>query len=152
MLGIYRNPNWKEFLKSCESFLRKFQFSTLTDLNHGFGKPWEMVWKFFYKCQLHNASKEVVWPNFFLDFMHGFKSAILSILQFWPNGTFETVHEIQNCFRPKDFFWSIMKVTFTKISLTCPRVRQIQNRKLRFSQKGLTRFQKLFLFRVSMST
>ena len=30
MLGIHRNPNWKEFLRSCESFLRKSQFSTLT--------------------------------------------------------------------------------------------------------------------------
>jgi hypothetical protein len=27
--------------------------------------------------------------------MHGFKSAILAIFQFWQNGTFEPVHEIQ---------------------------------------------------------
>ena len=44
--------------------------------------------------------------------MHGFKSAILAIFQFWQNGTFEPVHEIQKLFWPKDFFWSIMKMTF----------------------------------------
>ena len=33
------NPNSKEFLKSCESFLRKSQFSTLTNLNPGIGDP-----------------------------------------------------------------------------------------------------------------
>ena len=34
--------------------------------------------------------------------MHGFKSAI------------EPVNEIQICFWPKHFFWSIMKITFKK--------------------------------------
>ena len=32
-----------------------------------------------------------------------------------PNGTFEPMHEIQKHFGPKDFFWGIMKVPFTKI-------------------------------------
>ena len=41
------------------------------------------------------ASKEVLQPKDFLNFMHGFKSAILSIFQFWQNDTFEPVHEIQ---------------------------------------------------------
>ena len=36
-------------------------------------------------------------------------SAILAIFQFWQNGTFETVHEIQKIFCPKDFFWSNYK-------------------------------------------
>ena len=49
-----------------------------------------------------------------LKSMHSFKSAILAIFQFWQNDTFESVHEIQNFFWPKDFFWSIMKMTFTK--------------------------------------
>ena len=47
MLGIHRNPNWKEFLKSCESFLRKSQFSKLRYLNSGFGGPWDMLGIFF---------------------------------------------------------------------------------------------------------
>ena len=46
--------------------------------------------------------------------MHWFKSAILAIFQFFQNGTFELVHEIQNFFWPKVFFWSIMKVPFRK--------------------------------------
>ena len=33
----------KEFLKSCVSFLRKSQFSTLTDLNPVFGIPWDIL-------------------------------------------------------------------------------------------------------------
>ena len=41
--------------------------------------------------------------------MHGFKSAILPELKNCQNGTFEPVHEIN---WPKDFFLSIMKITF----------------------------------------
>ena len=44
LLGIHRNPNWKEYLKSCESFLRKSQFSTFkSDLDPGFVGPSEML-------------------------------------------------------------------------------------------------------------
>ena len=114
MLGIHRNPNWKEFLKSCESFLRKSPFCTFFCINPGFGEPWDKIWIFFLYCHLHNASKECFWPNFFLNFMHRFKSAILAIFTFCQNGTFEPVHEIQKFFLPKDFFWGIKKVPFTK--------------------------------------
>ena len=48
--------------------------------------------------------------NFFFNFMHGFKSAILAKMKNCQNGTFEPVHEIQKFFWPKVFFWSIMKV------------------------------------------
>ena len=67
--------------------LRKSKFSMLTDLNPGFGGSWDML----------------VWPKEFLNFIHGFKSAILAIFQIWQNGTFEPVHEIQKLFWPKDF-------------------------------------------------
>ena len=46
--------------------------------------------------------------------MHGFKSAILAIFHFCQNGTFEPVHEIQNFFWPKVFFWSIIKMAIRK--------------------------------------
>ena len=46
--------------------------------------------------------------------MRGFNSAILAIFSFCLNGTFDPVHEIQKSFWPKDFFWGIMKVPFTK--------------------------------------
>jgi hypothetical protein len=45
-----------------------------------------------------------------LNFMHGFKSAILAIFHFCQNGTFEPVHEIQKNFWPKAFFSNIMKM------------------------------------------
>ena len=50
----------------------------------------------------------------FLNFMQGFKSAILAIFQFCQNGTFEPVHDIRNFFLPKTFFWSIMKMAIRK--------------------------------------
>ena len=86
-------------------------FCTFTD-------PWiwrtlEQVMNIFCKWHFHNASKEVFWPKKFLNFMHRFKSAILAIFSFCQNGTFESVHGIQN-FCPKDFFWGTMKVPFTK--------------------------------------
>ena len=43
---------------------------------------------------------------------------MVSILAEWKNsqnGTFESVHEIQKKFWPKDFFSGIMKVPFTEI-------------------------------------
>ena len=42
-LGIHRNPKWKEFLRSRESFLKKVPMCTLTDLNPGFGGPWNKL-------------------------------------------------------------------------------------------------------------
>ena len=46
LLGIHRNPKWKEFLRSRESFLKKVSICTLTDLNPGFGGPWVKFWIF----------------------------------------------------------------------------------------------------------
>ena len=55
-------------------------------------------------------SKECFWSKKFLNFMHRFKSAILAIFHFCQNGTFKPVHEFQNFFWLKLFFWSIMKM------------------------------------------
>ena len=41
-----------------------------------------------------------------LNFMQGFKSAILAEWKNCQNGTFEHVHEIQKIFLLKDIFWS----------------------------------------------
>ena len=66
-------------------------------------------------CHFHNAPKECFWPKKILNFMHGFKSAILAKMKNCQNGTFEHVHEIQKFFWPKAFFWSIMKIAIRKI-------------------------------------
>ena len=66
------------------------------------------IWHF------HNGSKEVLWPIFFLNFMHWFESAILAIFTFCQNGNFEPLHEIQINFWQKDFFRGIMKVWYTE--------------------------------------
>ena len=54
------------------------------------------VTKKFSYPHFHNASKECFWPNFFFNFMHRFKSAILAKMKNCQNGTFELVHGIQN--------------------------------------------------------
>ena len=70
MLGIHKNPNWKEFLKCCESFLRKSSVCTLTYLNPGFGGPWDMLWIFLgYSTFIILTSKEVFWPKNFWSIM-----------------------------------------------------------------------------------
>jgi hypothetical protein len=38
----------------------------------------------------------------------------LAVFPVSQNGTFEPMHEIQKNFWPKDFFWCIMKVPYTK--------------------------------------
>ena len=58
----------------------------------------------FSKWHFHNALKEVFWPKEFLNFMQGFKSAVLAEWKNCQNGTFKPVQEIQKKFLPKDFF------------------------------------------------
>ena len=92
-----------------DGFFRKSPFCTFSCINPGFGGPWVgHVMNIFSKWHFHYASKEYFWPKQILNFMHGFKSAILAIFHFCQNGTFEPVYEIQNFFWPKAFFWSIM--------------------------------------------
>ena len=69
--------------------------------------------------------------------VHGFKSAIFAKLKNYQNGTFESVDEIQNFFRPQAFFWSIMKMATRKIFTNCPRVRQIQDLCRKKYKKGI---------------
>ena len=66
LLGIHSNPNWKEFLKCCESFLRKSSVCTLTDLNPGFGGPWDILWIFlgygpFIMLQKKSFGRNIFW-------------------------------------------------------------------------------------------
>ena len=74
-------------MKSCESFLRKSQFSKLRYL------PKSWIWwtlghvrNIFCKCHLHNTSKKVFQPQKNLNSIHGFKSAILPVLKNCQNG------------------------------------------------------------------
>ena len=84
--------------------------------------------------------------------MHRFKSAILAIFQFWQNGTFELMHEIQKKFWSKDFFWSIRKVPFTKnISNMCqgprnPGFRSVRVQNWDFLKKDSQDFKNSFQF------
>ena len=54
--------------------------------------------RYFFLFHSHNASSECFWPKNFLNFMQGFKSAILAKLKNCQNGTFEPLHEIQKIF------------------------------------------------------
>ena len=99
----------------------------------GQGKCFHIFWKWHF----HNASKEVFWPEHILNFMHGFKSAILSIFQFCQSDTFEPGHEIWNFFWPKAFFWSIMKMAIKFFFVTFPRVCQIQDLCRKKYKKGI---------------
>ena len=84
----------KEFLKSCASFLRKYHFSNLNDLNPGFGRPWDMLWIFFVNVIFLTLQKK----SFSVK-----KSAILPKL---PNPGFRSVREENWDFlkkNPQDF-------------------------------------------------
>ena len=126
-LGIHRNPNWKEFLKSCESFLKKSQFSTLTDLNPGFGRPWDMLGFFFVNDIFITLQKKSFGQK---------KFEFHARVQKWHFARIEKL--------PKWHFWThawnSKKISserlllkryeddiYKKISLTCPRVHQIQD-------------------------
>ena len=68
------SPSWT----SKGFFFRKSPFCTFSSINLRFGGPWVMIRKKKSYCHFHNASKEYFWPKKFLNFMHGFKSAILA--------------------------------------------------------------------------
>jgi len=63
------------------------------------------------KLHLHSTSKDIFRQKIFLNSMKGL---IRTFWQSWQNGTFEPMHGIQKNFWPKDLFWSVMKMTFTK--------------------------------------
>ena len=85
--------------------------------------------------------------------MHGFKSAILAIFQFFQNGTFEPVHEI-------DFFSFFAKSILFKhyengnkknYSQHVPgsaksMIYALKSTKRGFSKKALMKIEKIFLF------
>ena len=107
-------------------------FEKSVNLYFDWPKSWiwrtlEQVTNNFSKWLFHNASKEVFWPKIFLNFMHGFKSAILAIFTFCQNGTFEPVHEIQIFFGQKTSFEALWKCHLLKLFVTCSRVCQIQD-------------------------
>ena len=63
-------------------------FEKILSLYFGWLKSWTWrtlghVLDTFRIWHFHNASKEVFWPNFFLNFKHGFKSAISILAKFW---------------------------------------------------------------------
>ena len=93
--------------------MKKVSVCTLTDLNPGFDRPWKKLWIFFVNGTFIMPQKKS-FSKKNLNFMHGFKSAILAEWKNCQNGTFEPVHEIQIFFWPKDYFWGIMNVPFTK--------------------------------------
>ena len=81
----------------------------------------------------YNASKECFWPKNFLNFMHGFKSAILAIFHLCQNGTFEPMHEIQKFFGQKHSFEALKQEKVQKGDfLWCPMMKTNFNPFFRF--------------------
>ena len=89
LLRIHRNLNWKEFLKSRESFMRKVSVCTLTDLNPGFDRPWKKLWIFFVNgtfiiSQKKSFGQKKIWISCtgskvpFWQFFHSAKMALLN--------------------------------------------------------------------------
>ena len=87
----------------------------------------EQVMDIFCIWHFHNASKEVFWPNFFLNFMHGFKSAILAKWKNCQNGTFEPCMKFKKFYGQKTSFEALWKCHLQKIFITFSRVCQIQD-------------------------
>ena len=105
LLGIHRNPKWKEFLKSRESFLKKVPICTLTDLNTRFGGPWN-------KLQIILVNGTFIMPQKKSFGQKKFWISCTAIFPFCQNGTFEPVHEIQKYFWSKDLCWKVFSQKF----------------------------------------
>ena len=105
--GIHKNLKENKNFNSRGSFFRKSPFSTFACINPGSCGPWDNLWILF----LIAIFKRMLLAKKFLNFMQRFKSAILASFQFWQNGTFETLHEIQKFFCPKEALrrWHLQK-------------------------------------------
>ena len=137
LLGIHRNPKWKEFLRSCESFLKKVSICTLTDLNPGFGGPWN-------KLQIILVNDTFIMPqkksfgqkNFWI-------SCTGSIVPFWQFFNSAKMALLNRCMKFKKIFgWktsfeALWKCHLQKISITYPRVHQIQDLCSKKYKKGI---------------
>ena len=124
MKRIFEIP-WVLFEKSVNLYFdwpKSWIWRTLEQITNNFSK-----WHFY------NASKEVFWPKKFLNFMHGFKSAILAEWKNCQNGTFEFTRSWSLSFSNMTIFWqktsfeALWKCHFQKIFITFSRVRQIQD-------------------------
>ena len=94
LLGIHRNPDWKEFLESCESFWRKSWCSTPTDLNPGFCRPWNMLGIFFVNVIFIKLQKSLLAKKNFefhaqVQKCHFGNFSILAKWHFWTSKTGE---------------------------------------------------------------
>ena len=107
---IHRNLKQQNNFNSHDGFFRKSPFCTFSCINPRFGGPWGMLWIFLPFGIFIMLQKNTFSQNFFSNFMHRFKSAILAIFQCFQNGTFEPVHEIRNFYWPKVFCWSILNL------------------------------------------
>ena len=101
-------------MKSCESFLRKVSVRTLTDLNPGFGRPWNKLQIFFVYGTFTMPRKKSFGQNIFWISCTGSK------VPFWQNGKIAKMALLNTCtkfkkkIQPKDFFWGNIKVPYTK--------------------------------------
>ena len=123
MLGIHRNSDWKEFLKSCESFLRKSQFSTLTYLNPGFGGPWDISGIFFVNVIFITLQKKSFGQKFFWIPCAGSKVQFCQNWKIAKMALFSPCMKFKTFFGQKTFFealwrWHLQKIFNFKMTFT----------------------------------
>ena len=126
LLGIYRNPNWKEFFKSRESFLRKVKVCALTDLNPGFGRPWKKLWILFVYGTFIMTQKKSFGQFFILNSCTGSK---VPFWQFFHSAKMALLNPCMKFkfFFARDFFCVIMKVPYTMVQgLPNPGLRSVK--------------------------
>ena len=104
LLDIHGNPYCEEFSKCWEAFLRKSSVCTLTDLNPGFGKPWDILWLFFgFGTSILLQKKTFCQKKF--EFSSRVQKCHIDRIEKLPKWHFWPEHEIQKLFQPKEFFF-----------------------------------------------
>ena len=139
-------------MKSCESFLRKSQFSKLSYLNPGFGGPWDIIGIFFVNAIFKTHQTSLLAKNVF-EFQAQDQKCHFGNFSILAKRHFSNRAWNSKSFWPKVFFLKCCEnEIYKKYSYTKSRIWVPHFRKLRFSQKGLARFQKFFSIRVRVSS
>ena len=146
------NTKQKYFFKSREAFFRKSSFCTLADLNHGFGGPWDIFWKFLINVTFVMLLAKKIWNSC--------KGSKVPFCQMWKIAIMALLNP---CMKVKIFFLAksiLLKHYESDINQKFPKnvprsaksmIKVSQSTKRGFPKKGLTGFEKLFLFCVRMN-
>ena len=126
---VHRNLKQNKDFNSCKSFFRNSHFVFFFCINPGTGGPWDKLWIFFLIAIFIMLQENAFGQIFF------WISCMGSKVPFWNN--WNPWMKFEKKFGQKHSLEALRKWQYKKISMTCPRVCQIQDLCRKKYKKGI---------------